>query len=229
MNLTPRTLGLAVAATVTGCTVLGIMTSLDLASAHPNAHNAPAAGPATALPSLAAALGDSAVTATEIASPPREASPTATVPGPPTESASASDDRVPSPGDTTPDGPSPTPARTAAPRPTPTPPPPPSTTPAARPAPAASPSASRPRRPVIRRTTVRNSWQAPVLQAGATTLTVPRLTSGAPVAVTVACSPRSGCVIAGPQLQVATGTSVTLTWTAPARPGYTAWRTSRVL
>ena len=225
MHLTPRTLGLAVAATVTGCTVLGIMTSLDLASAHPNAHNAPATGPATAPASLAAALGDSAVTATEIASPPPEASPTATVPGPPTES----EGRVPSPGDTTPDGPSPTPARTAAPRPTPTPTPTPSTTPAARPAPAASPSAPRPRRPVIRRTTVRNSWQAPVLQAGATTLTVPRLTSGAPVAVTVACSPRSGCVIAGPQLQVATGTSVTLTWAAPARPGYTAWRTSRVL
>ena len=227
MHLTPRTLGLAVAATVTGCTVLGIMTSLDLASAHPNAHNAPATGPATAPASLAAAFGDSAVTATQIASPPREASPTATVPGPPTESASASDDRVPSPGDTTADGPSPTPARTAAPRPTPT--PTPSTTPDPRPAPAASPSASRPRRPAIRRTTVRNNWQAPVLQAGAATLTVPRLTSGATVSVTVACAPRSGCTIAGSQLQVATGTSVTLTWTAPARPGYTAWRTSRVL
>jgi hypothetical protein len=54
MHLTPRTLGLAVAATVTACTVLGIMTSLDLASAHPNAHNAPATGPATAPASLAA-------------------------------------------------------------------------------------------------------------------------------------------------------------------------------
>ena len=228
MHLTPRTLGLAVAATVTGCTVLGIMTSLDLTSiAHPDAQKAPTTAPATAPASLAAALGDSAVTATQIASPPREASPTATVPGTTTGSASASAGRVPSPGDTTADGRSPSPARTSAPRPTPT--PAPSTTPAARPAPAASPSASRPPRPAIRRTTVRNNWQAPVLQAGATTLTVPRLTSGAPVAVTVACAPRSGCVIAGPQLQVATGTSVTLTWTAPARPGYTAWRTSRVL
>ena len=60
MHLTPRTLGLAVAATETACTVLGIMTSLDLASAHPNAHNAPATGPATAPAALAAAFGDSA-------------------------------------------------------------------------------------------------------------------------------------------------------------------------
>ena len=230
MHLTPRALGLAVAATVTGCTVLGIMASLDLTSVtHPDARNAPTTAPATAPASLAAALGDSAVTATEIASPPPPPSPTAASLVTPTVSASASDGRVPSAEDDSSASASATTSRTSAPRPTPTPTPTPSTTPAARPAPAASPSAARTPRPPVRRTTVTNSWHAPVLQVGATTLTVPRLTSRAPVAVTVACAPRSGCVIAGSQLQVAAGTSVTLTWTAPARPGYTAWRTSRVL
>lgn len=68
-----------------------------------------------------------------------------------------------------------------------------------------------------------------MLRVGSTTITRPRLTSGAPVAVTVACSPRAGCSMTGAQLDVAPGTSVTVTWAAPARAGYSAWTVTRVL
>lgn len=73
-------------------------------------------------------------------------------------------------------------------------------------------------------------WQAPTFSTGGTVLTRPRLSSGAPVSITVACSPRAACVITGDRLVIgADASSVTVTWAAPARAGYRAWRVSRAL
>jgi hypothetical protein len=47
--------------------------------------------------------------------------------------------------------------------------------------------------------------------------------------VTVGCSPSAGCVLTGSTLTIAEGTSVTVTWVAPARAGHTAWSVSRGL
>ena len=223
MHLTPRTLGMAMVATVTGCTVLGIMASLDLASAaHSEAQTAAtspateaAADPSTPSPAGGAAEGRGALTP---AAPTGAA--TATVP---TASSTASLPQ-PSPATT-----SETPSSTPTHRATPPRPAPPLEREPARPVPAATPSVPRPSAPAVRRTATRNSWRAPALQVGSTTITRPRLTSGAPVSVTVACSPGSGCTMTGAQLNVASGTSVTVTWSAPSRPGYTTWRATRVL
>ena len=232
MHLTPRTLGMAMVATVTGCTVLGIMASLDLASAaHSDAQTVTtspateAAAAASTPPAAAAAaegtgaLTSSAPTGAVRATEPGTATPTAA----PTASSTAS---LPQPSPTTTsETPSSTPThRATPPRPAPTPEREP-----ARPVPTATPSVPRPSAPAVRRTATRNSWRAPALQVGSTTITRPRLTSGAPVSVTVACSPGSGCTMTGAQLNVASGTSVTVTWSAPSRPGYTTWRATRVL
>jgi hypothetical protein len=47
--------------------------------------------------------------------------------------------------------------------------------------------------------------------------------------VTVGCSPSAGCAMAGATLTISEGTSVTVTWSAPARSGHTAWSVSRGL
>lgn len=80
------------------------------------------------------------------------------------------------------------------------------------------------------RASVVGGWQAPTLRTGGTVLTRPRLSSGAPVSITVACSPRTACVITGDHLVIgADASSVTVTWSAPARAGFGAWRVSRAL
>lgn len=73
-------------------------------------------------------------------------------------------------------------------------------------------------------------WRAPTVRTGATVLTRPRLSSGAPVSITVACSPRDACVISGDRLVIGVdASSVTVTWSAPAHAGFGAWRVSRAL
>jgi hypothetical protein len=81
----------------------------------------------------------------------------------------------------------------------------------------------------VKRALVTGSWSAPALHAGSNTITVPHLTSGANVTVTVGCSPSAGCALAGSTLDIAEGTRVTVTWSAPSRPGFTAWTVSRAL
>lgn len=227
MHLTPRTLGLAVVATLTGCTVLGIMTSLDLA----DATGSDAQGSPTAI---------SGMTAESAALPPTSwldaATPSATTP-PASPSPGATANVIPAPTALTAAPPSPAPGKSS-PEATPEEPVPaaspratahPSKPSPTRPTPVASATPSRRPAPAPRRTATRNSWHAPALQVGTTTITRPRLTSGAPVSVTVACSPGAGCSMTAGQLHVTPGTSVTVTWAAPSRPGYTAWRTTRAL
>lgn len=77
---------------------------------------------------------------------------------------------------------------------------------------------------------VRGGWSAPALRVGANDLTVPVLSSGARVQITVACSPSRTCTVSGSDLLVDPAASmVTVTWSAPARAGYRAWRVSRAL
>lgn len=226
MHLTPRTLGLGIAATLTGCTMLGVLASLDLAgAARPDAPGVSAVAPAMVAaaplpPAVVAEVDDRASTSppvTPSASAQANGTPAPTLPLPPTS--------FPAPKPSPPERAPREPARTASPHATraPSPPAP------ARTAPAASATPPRPPTPTPRRTATRNPWHAPTLAVGTTAITRPRLTSGARVSVTVACSPGAGCSMTGSQLHVAAGTSVTVTWSAPSRPGYTAWRTSRVL
>lgn len=220
MHLTPRTLLLTAAATLTACTLVGIIGTLDrpapVAADTGNTTSlsqTQTSAPADSVDSVEAA---SSALATEPAEPemptptalptspsPIASSPTPSASTPATTSrraddrrgeSSAGSTRKPTPRDTTP--PSPAPPRSA---------------------------------PAPRRTVVKSSWQPPRLHVGVTSITRPRLSSGARVSVTVACAPGAGCSMSGTQLQVAAGTSVTVTWSAPARPGYTAWRTSRVM
>ena len=220
MHLTPRTLGLAVAATVTGCTVLGVMTSLDLAgAANSDAHAVSAATPAMVAKSTVPTAVGFEADSRSVTSPAPTPSAIAQATVAPTATP------VPSPEQSAPEEALGEPAHIASPRATRA----PSPSAPARPAPDASTSPPRRSAPARLRTATRNAWHAPTLGVGTTTITRPRLTSGAPVSVTVACSPGTGCSMTGAQLQVAAGTSVTVTWSAPSRPGYTAWRTSRVL
>lgn len=214
MHLTPRQLGLAVAATLAGCTVLGVMTSLDLAGAV------------------------SADTPTSSSAAPSPVEPAAPIV--PTPASSPAAPPTPTPAALPTPSPSPSPSIVSTPTLAPVPSPSMTATPTVKASPPAKPLTARasgrtsapipPRRPVApRRTTALGAWRAPVLRVGSNTITRPRLTSGAPVSVTVACSPSVGCSMSGAHLQVQAGTSVTVTWTAPSRSGYTRWTVSRVL
>jgi hypothetical protein len=221
MHLTPRTLLLTAAATLTACTLVGIIGTLDrpapvaadtgnTTSLSQTPTSAPSDSVDTSVEAASRALATAPAepelptpTAVSMSPSPIASSPTPSASAPATTSrseddgrgeSSAAQTRKPTPRDTTP--PPPTPPRSA---------------------------------PTPRRTVVKSWRQPPTLHVGITSITRPRLNSGARVSVTVACAPGRGCSMSGTQLQVAAGTSVTVTWSAPARPGYTAWRTSRVL
>jgi hypothetical protein len=208
MHLTPRTLLLTAGATLTACALVGVIGTLD----RPEAATADAVGTTSLVPSAIATKPADTPTRTPAPTPP---GPITSSPTPPTSVPAAPS---PSANDRHGQGNRETPARRA-------------TTPNASPAP--SPTAHAPAKPrpapASRRTVARSSWHPPALRVGTTTITRPRLTSGARVSVTVACAPGAGCSMSGNQLTVSSGTSVTVTWSAPARPGYTQWRTSRVL
>lgn len=228
MHLTPRSFGLAAAAAFTGCTLFGILASIDLV---------PSATAGT--PSTAQATPDA--TTTGASTQPTAATPPLPAPTPtisaPTTAGIAIPTTAPTSAPVTQPTPSSTPTATrAATRATASPAPRATTRPKPRrtvtPAPGRSLSASAPApRPRPRATPVRTAttrgWAAPSLHVGANTITVPRLTSGAAVSVTVGCSPSAGCAMAGSTLTISEGTSVTVTWSAPARSGHTAWSVSR--
>lgn len=213
MHLTPRSLGLAAAAAFTGCTLFGILTGIDLVPA------ATAGTPSTAEATSDATLAASSPHATATTAPrlPDATPATSTAPTPTPTASSTSASAAPPPAPRTP-------TVTA--------------TVTATEEPAAASTASRatarptprPRpRAITARTTPTRGWAPPSLRVGANTITVPRLTSGAKVSVTVGCSPSAGCALTGPTLTIAEGTSVTVTWAAPARAGHTAWSVSRGL
>ena len=225
MHLTPRSLGLAAAAAFTGCTLFGILTSIDLVppatAGTPSAATATASAPAplptaaTVPPTpLSTPAAVPAVTAPTPPSEPPAAATSSPLPRPAARSTSATTTTT-APGTRVPSRPrpshraaTPTPGRRLV-----------GHTPAPRPRP----------RPTARSTSVTGAWAAPVLRVGANSITTPRLTSGAKVSVTVGCSPSAGCAMTGSTLTIAPGTSVTVTWSAPARSTYTPWSVSRAL
>lgn len=225
MHLKPRVLAGTAAATLAACTLVGVVGSFDRPAIAANAVGAPETpvqpqadpsgmelsssisaephAPATQSPQLSSV-------APTLPMPDPPSSPQAISGGPPETSDSASGPSDESTSDA--------PARQTKPRETA--PPPRPTTDATQPAlPAPEP----------RRTSATGSWQAPTLRVGTNTITRPQLTSGARVSVTVACSPGAGCSMSGTQLDIAPGTAVTVTWSAPARQDHAAWRASRVL
>jgi hypothetical protein len=251
MQLTPRNLVMACAAILAGGAVFGAITTLMPAVSLPAATTAGTQSPTpTALATAATTtdgLGDEEITfpaspaptsstwPTPIPTSPVPASPIPSTPGPaspvvsPTPTAVTSSAQAASPAPTArPSGvPSPSAASprvtaragTAA-------------TPRATLAPrrVVTPSPTRQSAPAPRRTTVAGGWRAPGLHVGSNAITLPRLTSGATVRVTVGCSPSSACQVTGDQLVIdPAATAVTVTWWAPARAGFRAWQVSRAL
>lgn len=243
MQLTPRTLVMACAAILGGGAVFGafttLMPSVGLPSS-PTAASEPPTGSASA-----DALGDEEITFPAAPAPASSAWPTpgasspspaittsSSQPGSPTAGASPA---AASPAATTRRSavasPSPSTSTTppkvrVEPRTATTATPPATTTPR----PGAERPATRRPAPAPLRTTVRGGWSAPGLRVGSNAITLPRLTSGATVRVTVGCSPSSACEVTGDQLVIdPAATAVTVTWWAPARAGYRAWQVSRAL
>lgn len=233
MQLTPRGLVLTIAAMLAGGLALGIITTLAPAPALTSE-------PAAPLPSTSPSWSDDGL-GDQVISYPTSPAPTGTTsiatvtpapstPAPfPSQAATTATPRssnVATPGTTPsrvarPDS-RPTPRATTGPAPT---------AATGRPSPQASPRpSSRPARNSARPAVVRGGWAAPVLRVGVNDLAVPVLSSGARVQVTVACSPSRACVVSGGDLLVDPAvSSVTVTWSAPARAGYRAWRVSRAM
>lgn len=237
MQLTPRGLLLTSGAMLAGGLALGIITTLAPAPALTS--DSPAPLPSTSTSWSDADLGDQAIsyptspvptgtTAMATATPapstpapfPTQAATTAT----PRSSNGATPGATPSPV-ARPDS-RPTSPATSAPAPALA-----TDRPSVRPSPRPSPRpSSRPARNSASPAVVRGGWAAPVLRVGLNDLAVPVLSSGAQVQVTVACSPSRACVVSGSDLLVDPAVaSVTVTWSAPARAGYRAWRVSRAM
>lgn len=258
MQLTPRNLVIACAAILAGGAVFGAITTLIPAVSLPTVTTAETQSPTpTAAPPTATsdALGDAEITFPASPAPTSSTWPTPiptsripTSPGPaspgpaspvvsptPTAVTSSAQAASPAPTDRPSGVPSPsaasprvtaragtaaTPRATRAPRRVVTPSPTRQSAPATAPTPAPAP----------RRTAVAGGWRAPGLHVGSNAITLPRLTSGATVRVTVGCSPSSACQVTGDQLVIdPAATAVTVTWWAPERAGFRAWQVSRAL
>lgn len=89
--------------------------------------------------------------------------------------------------------------------------------------PSAKPRALAATRPV-------GGWAPPRLRVGPIRLSLPTLTSGAKVSLTIGCVPSTACTVTGDVLTIdAAATSVMFTWTAPGTATHTAWQASRSL
>lgn len=243
MQLTPRGLVLTGSAMLAGGLALGVITTLAPSPA--STSTSPSPSPSLSPSWSDADLGDQVISypagppaptgappVAMSAAAPEPSAATSTpspVPSQPTAPATAGSP-APAPAGTSP-SPAPRPASRPSPRPTAhatTPPAPMATRPPS-PRPSSRPS-SRPPRETERPVVVRGGWSAPSLRVGANDLAAPALSSGARVQVTVACSPSRACVVSGSDLLVdPVASSVTVTWSAPARAGYRAWRVSRAL
>lgn len=235
MQLTPRHLALASAALIAGGAVFGIVTTLA-----PSLTVAPATAAtpsATELEAVPTEVGDEAITFPSTSPAPVPPSPASSAPVPsPTPRATAAsspavDAPLPTPTTSTrSSSPSPRAHTRATPRSTPRATSRPRSSAAPRPA-APSPAPGRPvTRHVARHTSVVGNWSAPTLHAGANTIRLPQLNSGARVRVTVGCSPSSACQVSADQLVIdPAAASVTVTWWATARGGYPSWEVSRGL
>lgn len=231
VQLTPRSLVMAGAAMLVGGVAFGVITTF---TPRPSvAGSSPSSSPSATWSDVE--LGDR-VSTYATGSPTPTSSPT-----PSASTSTASQPASPLPSASTPaSGTTQTPAAEpsatrpsapahATPRPTPT------ATPRATTAPQPIPTATHRPNPLPARHTakpveVRRGWSAPTIQVGVNDLRPPSLNSGAVVHVTVACSPSRACIVSGSDLVIdPAASSVTVTWSAPARAGYRAWSVARAL
>jgi hypothetical protein len=90
----------------------------------------------------------------------------------------------------------------------------PTHTPARGPKPSVSPAATRPL----------DGWHPPALHVGANDIAPPRLSSGADVGIVIGCSPAAECSVHRSTLVLSPSTlSVSVTWSAPGSRGFTSW------
>ena len=76
-------------------------------------------------------------------------------------------------------------------------------------------------------TKVADGWRPPVLVVGDNVIDAPRLTSGEPARVLIACMPSTACALSGVVLRIEPAAqSVTVTWSAAATRTHRAWTAS---
>ena len=232
MQLTPRTLGMALGACLAGGLVLGIAGTLSPSIA---VAGAPAQPTNSASTYSAAELGDAQST---FASDSPTSSPSPSAPAS-SSSIPFSDSASTSGGDFS----SPTPSTIAAsaranasqgtaranqttarplgkPR---------AEEPIAAPTPQVKTTPSRAPRPTIKLTKPEPSggWSTPQLAVGVVNIAPPKLTSGERPSMTVMCSPSIACVATGSSLSIGPDAQrVTVTWSSPNGGHWTAWTAS---
>ena len=243
MQLTPRTLTMALGACLAGGLVLGV------AAAFGPALSGSSASPERAPSSLAlspAELGDVQVS---FPSPTTNSSPTLGAPAAaPSRSAGWPASAVASPSkpdhedavSSPPADASATPSPTATPRgPRPTVVPAPAPTQSSTPRPTGTtPSLGNPIAPgqrpahanVVNRSTPRplGGWHGPRLGLGVTDIGAPRLSSAQRADVTVMCTPSTACSVSGSSLTITpAASSVSVTWSTPAGRKWHSWAVTR--
>ena len=224
MQLTPRTLGMALGACLAGGLVLGIAGTLSASIAVASAPTQPASSPSSY---SAAVLGDaqSTFTGTSPSATPLQSSavPPTSTPIPESATKSSADSASPTPSTITTTAPaneSPEPARAKRPNARPLAegtiavPKPPATTPLQPPKPTSK----------LEKPEPSSSWSAPNLAVGVINIAPPKLTSGARPSVTVMCSPSAACGAAGNSLTIdPEAQRVTVTWSTPRKGRWAPW------
>lgn len=75
-----------------------------------------------------------------------------------------------------------------------------------------------------------NGWAPGKLRVGPNDVSVPKLSTGAKVTITVMCSPSTACQMAGSRLVIdPTAAQVSVTWRSPGNSRSKAWTSSRTL
>lgn len=235
MQLTGRSLIMALAACVVSGAVFGVVTSL----AHAQQPSTPQTVSAPSTPPLASTTGPTEL-GDEIASYPL---PTTSATASPSSASEASSTSLPTLNAVTPTA-TPSAVLTSAPAPVvagptqrpagqpsaasrrsrpPDPGPATSRPPAGDPgAPLAAATTSRPTPKVTRPV---NGWHPPVLQVGDNDISAPALSSGADVGMVIGCSPSSACILVGETLTItADSLAVNVSWSAPRTRGFPGWQ-----
>lgn len=88
--------------------------------------------------------------------------------------------------------------------------------------PLAAATTSRPKPKVTRPV---NGWHPPVLRVGDNDISAPVLSSGADVGMVIGCSPSSACILVGEALTItAHAAAVNVSWSATRTHGYPGWQ-----
>lgn len=243
MQLTPRTLTMALGACLAGGLVVGAAAAIGPAVSASSAPPEPAPSSQTVSP---ADLGDADVSFPSpttssrptSAAPPPAPSPSAVWPGSTVSSPPRPDheDFIPRPTADISATPSAT-ATARAPEPTPVPTPAPTQSPTPRPT-RTTPARGNPMTTgeapghanVVARSTPKplGSWHAPRLGVGVTNIGAPRLSSGQRADVAVMCTPSTACSASGSSLTITPdASSVSVTWRTPASGKWHSWAVTR--